>query len=165
MRLWQEITSEDNSVLPVLKSWKQRTIQSDEAGDVPISNISPFRMVLHKTRRMKMFNGAMKGASKCNYFALMWIPSNIEDGMNEDEFNALIEGLREDGYFVNKLNKEAVYISGPSYGNSEDIAGGGESDEKFDLIPLSTMCQSFLDLEDQSSVTIEISVHELAREV
>ena len=112
-----------------------------------------------------MFNGAMKGASKCNYFALMWIPSNIEDGMNEDEFNALIEGLREDGYFVNKLNKEAVYISGPSYGNSEDIAGGGESDEKFDLIPLSTMCQSFLDLEDQSSVTIEISVHELAREV
>lgn len=133
-RLWSDIISKE-SVQTILMRWRQRVTHSDvdEAGDVLISNISPFRMVLHKARRMKVMyskNGGMKGASKASHFALMWIPSNIEDGMNEQEFNDFIDTMRESGYFVNKLNKESVYISGPSYGNDEDLGGGDQDSDE-----------------------------------
>jgi len=108
-------------------------------------------------------------ASKCNYFAMMWIPNNIEDGMNEKEYNDLIAAIGEAGYFIHKLNRDCVYISGPDYGNTEDLIGDDpNSKEKFDLIPLSKMVMemSHLDLQDTSGshIVAEIVVHELGQE-
>merc|ERR1712228_1043038 len=119
--------------------------------------------VLHRVNKMKLLyntHGGMKGASQCKYFALMWIPSNNEDGMNENEFKELIIALRKSQYFVNKLNKESVYISGPSYGNNEDFRQNesqnfDESDEKFDLAPLVSMCRSMC---DQTDIDLDIEV-------
>ena len=111
-------------------------------------------------------NNGMKSPSECNYFALLWVPSlhEAEHGMEADEFNTFIDALRSAGYFVNKLNKKAVYISGPPYGNIIDR--GGDSEEKFDLTALSRTCRGCLDdLPDDIYVDIEVAVHELAREV
>ena len=100
------------------------------ADDISMSDVSPFRMVLHRVKRMKMLQRSkgkggseegFQGKSDCKHFALMWIPSNIEDGMNELEFNQFINAMRDSEHFVKKLNKESVYISGPAYGNEEEF--------------------------------------------
>lgn len=79
---------------------------------------------------MYIRNGGMEGASQCSHFALMWIPSNIEDGMNEREFNDLVDAMRDSEYFVNKLNKDSVYISGPPYGNDENPGDDNQDPEE-----------------------------------
>ena len=103
----------------------------DVSGNVSDSNIAPFRMVLHKVTSMKIMyskygskRGGMDGISGASHFALMWIPTNLfntKDGVEEHELNEFINAMRESGYFVNKLNEKAVYISGPSYGSPEHV--------------------------------------------
>ena len=69
-------------------------------------------------------DGGLTGASNASHFALMWIPTNVfntENGVEEHELNEFINAMRESGYFVNKLNEKAVYISGPPYGNREHV--------------------------------------------
>lgn len=67
-------------------------------------------------------DGGMSGSSKASHFALMWIPTNLlnaNDGVEEKELDEFINAMRDSGYFVNKLNEKAVYISGPPYVNDE----------------------------------------------
>ena len=143
-RVWADITSRKNkSIRSVLQRWKERLAYYDDQDDGDTSDILdivPFRMVVHKVRKMKMLyrekrggimKGGMKGASDASHFALMWTPSNCEDGMNEDELKDFIAALRRSDYFVNKLNEKAVYISGPSYGNEERP---GDEDDLTDLV-------------------------------
>ena len=140
--LWKELTSAKH-IGPVIKRWKY----------------TPFRVVIHQTKRMKLKysdHGGMSNESDCNYFALLWVPSNVEDGMKEHEFNNLIKAMRSSKYFVNKLNKECIYFSGPSYGYSPECA--------FDLESLSNLCRSHGE-NGNITLDIEIAVHELAREV
>eukprot|EP01083_Nonionella_stella_P123482 372063_1 len=169
--LWNEMTSK-KQIQSILRQWKKRTLHTDT--EISMKKIAPFRMVLHKTNKMKLLysrNGGMKGASKCKYFALVWIPSNVEDGMTENEFNEFIIALQQSQYFVNKLNKECIYISGPTYGSNEETMNDDrpehfedDSDEKFDLIPLASMCRSCTELSDDTILDVEIVVHELSRE-
>lgn len=91
---------------------------------------TPFRMVLHKVNKMKrMYSFAddnkhdSRDGDDNTAFALMWVPSNEPDGMNDNEFKEFIDAMRE-SYFVRKLNKDSVYISGPSYEqekNSDEV--------------------------------------------
>ena len=139
--VWNKIIAEAD-VQRILQQWRERVRRErisrgdgDVSGNISISDICPFRMVLHRVKRMKMMYGAsevmerFKGASDCKHFALMWIPSNFENGMDELEFNQFIHAMRKCGYFVNKLNKESVYISGPSYGNKEESGNSSQSME------------------------------------
>eukprot|EP01083_Nonionella_stella_P070475 188592_1 len=158
--LWKEITSQP-SIKSVLKQWRERVYNDDES-------TPPFRTVLHRTNKMKFIsrqvNGGGTGASQCTYFALLWIPSNTEDGINADEFMKLIDAMREAKYFVNKLNKECIYISGPEYGNLEEYGSIDGSDQKFDLGSLASLCRSFFEVPDHIDIEIEVAVHEIARE-
>lgn len=173
-RVWKELITKAE-ICSILKRWKQRTlpIADDdvvEEKEIAISQIPPFRMILHRMKRMKLSysrHGGMKAASKCRYFVLLWVPSNNEDGMNEREFNDLVGALRRSRYFASKLNKESLYISGPTYGHTEDIgdAAAADSDEKFDLEPLTRMTRSCLELPPEVHVDIEVVVHEMDYEV
>lgn len=166
-----------DDIQDVFRQWRQRLIPLYEDSDVgtarstSIFDISPFRLVLHKANKMKMLYGTQRednefrGASQCHYFALMWIPSNTEDGMNGKELKKFIGALRRSGYFTNKLNKESVYISGPSYGSEEKNETDGV--QNFDLNVLRDRTKSMLqlNLKGDLKVDIEIVIHELAKEV
>eukprot|EP01084_Bolivina_argentea_P015085 28218_1 len=139
-----------------------------------IRQIVQFRMVLHKTKHMKMsyseyskygngmkkYDDDMNGPSNNIFFALLWVPSNKADGMKLQYFEELMASMRKSKYYVNQLNKECVYISGPDYGSHTSAA--------FDLKQLKRRCEELIksDIENNTfdRIDIEMVVHQLARE-
>lgn len=103
-------------------------------------------MVLHQVKRMKMLYREEDIEKfedlKASYFALMWVPSNTKDGMNEDELNILIEAIERANYFVKKLDEEAVYISGPLYGDNESQHGYEEPQDENEEFPRMRSCSN-----------------------
>ena len=171
--VWNELI-ECKSIAKILISWQKR-IQTEESSlkeNETLSNIVPFRMVLHRSHRMKVAYGydedegkVQKFHSRCHYFVLLWIPSNSNDGMNDNEYNELIAALNQNKYFCKKLNKECIYISGPKYGDEKD------QQHRFNLDRLHSECKLFsndsknrLDIPSDKRLDIQIVVHEMERE-
>ena len=181
-KLWQEFLRRD-PIKNILLQWQTRQPQNikskskKEEKDL-LKEIIPFRMVLHKTHRMKVYyeyssNHKMSSKSNCQYFALVWIPCNEDNGLNDDEYNQLINAFKDkqSKYFCNKLNKESIYISGPKYGSDEAFPNASIEQQKesvyFNLTPLRTLCELYgsMRLPEDKVLNIEIVVHEIDRKV
>ena len=172
--LWKEFINKQK-IKNILISWKKRVLTENNALNnkddrAIINEITPFRMVLHRTHRMKMFYQEIQCDADCQYFLLLWIPCNLENGLNDNEYDQLISAFNEEAYFCNKLNKECIYISGPKYGKNEaDYNNEDEGDTKFDLPTLNNTCHLWASSEVpdpmNNKLIIEIVVHEFDRKV
>ena len=78
----------------------------------------------------------------------MWIPGNKLDGLSEDEYIALLDGLNKSDYYCKKLNKSALYVSGPTFNS-----------EAFDNI--ATKCKFYGETND-TKIIVNAVIHELS---
>eukprot|EP01084_Bolivina_argentea_P068832 125283_1 len=177
--VWTELI-EQQRISELLIKWQKRISNKQDASFTEkqkkklLKTIIPFRMVLHKTHRMKLsYNypsqSKQDSASVCKYFVLLWIPCNQENGLNDDEYDEFVKALIKAKYFCNQLNKECIYISGPTYGHDEiqslSKIGNDAYQNKFDLKPLENYCLAFSahEIPPDKKLDVQIVVHELNR--
>ena len=171
--LWKEFISR-KSIQNLLVSWHKRSskLDNNQNDESILNEITPFRMVLHTTHRMKMSYNSNKSKydSHCKYFVMLWVPCNLENGLNKYEYDQLISAFNKESYFCNKLNKQCLYISGPKYGTNEDDEKDERAKTAFHLSTLYEECEELAlpevsEVPDTHQLNIEIVVHEFDRKV